>query len=368
MKPAANFLARHSSLSFVVLTLAALCLQGGRLRLVGTCLGQGPSRAPLRPPEVTNAIERGIESGLKYLARQQQRNGSFGNRCSTAMTSLAGLCFLSSGSTPTRGPYAENLQKITEHILNRCVTSYGLLAAGDWRPMYGHAFTMTYLAHIFGQEPDTRKRERIRTVLRNAVQLTVRAQSADGGWSYEPNYSQDEGTLTVTQLQGLRACRDAGIYVPRRVVDNAVRYIENSTNPDGGVRYRTSYGQEVRPGTTCAAVVALWNAGRYEDQLLKRIVGYVRRSVDPYLPSYWRNWHHAEYVLYFLAQAKHVLGGPEWPHFYRRASQMLLVEQNRDGSWAGRDARQQGFGEVYSTTIALLVLQLPYNRLPVYQR
>jgi hypothetical protein len=48
-------------------------------------------------------------------------------------------------------------------------------------------------------------------------------------------------------------------------------------------------------------------------------------------------------------------------------AQMLRAEQHQDGSWLGRDGQQE-FSEVFSTTVALLVLQLPYNRLPVYQR
>jgi hypothetical protein len=364
-----------SRLSVPMIFLA--CLGGAR-----ALVAQELSPPPLRPPGVTPEIERAIERGLKYLAAAQSREGYFSNGAyssgsrhfrgsskvyPTAMSSLAGLAFLASGSTPSRGPYARNIQKITDYLLSNCATNRiapGLLAdpgASEQRSMYSHAFAMTFLAQVFGQEGDLDRRERIRTVLRQAIELTARTQTDDGGWGYTPNYYEDEGTLTVTQLQGLRACRDAGIFVSRQIIDNGVRYIELSTNDNGSVRY-TARGRrrEPRPGVTCAAVVALWNAGRYEDDpLVRRIADYMRRNIEPQ----WAYGHHAEYVQYYLSQAKYVLGGREWLSFYDFSSKMLLGAQNTDGSWDGADG-----GDIYGTAIALIVLQLPYNRLPVYQR
>jgi squalene cyclase len=334
-----------------------------------------PAPRPDPPPGVTPAVERAIEKGLAFLAREQRPDGSYSKSVyspqlavyPTAMTSLAGLAFLASGSTPTRGPYARHLQKITAYLLENCLDndSYapGLIAnrrALEQRPMYCHAFAMTYLAQVYGQERDAPQRQRIRKVLQEAVELTGRTQTGDGGWGYAPNYWDDEGTLVVTQLQALRACRDAGIAVPKRIIDRGVDFIRVSANPDGSVRYRASSSEyRVRPGVTCAAVVALWNAGEYDSELIRRIASYMHRNIDPQ----WGYGHHAEYVQYYLSQAKFVLGGKEWLSFYKRTADMFLAEQQEEGYWEGADD-----GEIYGTVIALLCLQLPYNRLPVYQR
>jgi hypothetical protein len=58
--------------------------------------------------------------------------------------------------------------------------------------------------------------------------------------------------------------------VPKSVIDKGVRFIERSSNPDGSVRYRIPQNEEYRPGVTCAAVVALWNAGQYDSDQLRR--------------------------------------------------------------------------------------------------
>jgi hypothetical protein len=352
------------SSGYLIVAAALLCIFPA-----ASVLAQNDA-APLRPKEVSDEAERSIARGLQFLARNQQPDGSFGKArfesdvYPTAMSSLVGLAFLSSGSTPTRGPYAKNLQKITDYLLKYSTrNATGLIAnqrADEERTMYCHAFGMTYLAQVLGHETDAQRREKIQSVLRAAVKMTRDVQTDDGGWGYVPSHWNDEGTLTVTQLQGLRACRDAGIAVPLDVINRGVRYIEDSTNPEGSVRYRVrSNTYNIRPGVTCAAVVALWNAGRYDDPNLRRISSYVQRNIRPQ----WGYGHHAEYVMYYLAQAKFVLGGKEWVDFYREASRMLVGAQASDGSWDGADG-----GEVYGTAIALLVLQLPYSRLPVYQR
>jgi len=331
---------------------------------------------------VTDKVERAVEKGLRYLVEEQEGDGSWGawpdrpEVFPVAVTGLVGLAFLAHGDTPTRGAHADVVDRITSFLLAATVDldpHVGLIHAGREfvddprrgkgpRPMYGHAFAMTFLAQVYGQEPDAARRERIGEVLRKAIALTQRAQTNDGGWGYTPNFYEDEGTLTVTQLQALRACRDAGILVPRSVIDRGVEFIEKSANEDGSVRYNIEPEQRWRPGVTCAAVVALWNAGQYESPLFHRTKDFVNRRLD----FGFSNNHHAEYVAYYLAQAKWVMGGKLWQDFYQDASVELVRLQRSEGYWTGSD--EPIYGSTFATAIALIVLQLPYSRLPVYQR
>jgi hypothetical protein len=328
----------------------------------------GTIRGP-RPEEVTPETELAVARGLGWLVRTQGSDGSWSADSQTypvAMTALAGLALLSSGSTATRGPYGSAIRRAEAFLLASSDPSSGLISAGwEQRPMHGHAFAMTFLAQVLGQEESLERREGIKDVLRRAVALVSRAQTTNGGWYYQPNASSDEGTLTVTMMQGLRACHDAGIHVPKEIIDRGVGYIEKSTLSDGRVRYRLNSSQ-VREGVTCAAIVALWSAGRYDDELLKRIVNYMDRAINP-------NWGtmrtHATYVQYYLGQAKFLLGGVRWTQFYRIESRLLTGAQESDGSWLTQEERaEHGVGAVYSTSVALIILQLPYNRLPIFQR
>jgi hypothetical protein len=367
---------RVAGLSLAILVLWAA---GGGAGAPGSLLGEELQPPPAPPRGVTLAVERSIAKGLEFLAGVQRPNGSYvkgttsggyRNRDGdypTAMSALVGLAFIAGGGSPTRGPHAAQVRKISDYLLRQCAQRgegpyKGLICDLDGdeeRYMYSHAFAMTFLAHCYGQEESEEKRNRIREALRLAVDFSRSVQTDDGGWGYTGNHYEDEGTLTVTQLQGLRSCRNAGIFVPRDVIDRAVNYIEKSTNSNGSVRYRPSSSQ-VRQGVTCAAVVTLWSAGRYEDPLLKRISSYVERNIQPQFEGSRRGHH--EYVMYYLSQARFVLG-TDWTNFYKRYSSYLLSNQNSDGSWEGSDG-----GDVYGTAIALLALQLPYNRVPIYQR
>lgn len=349
-----------------VLSLVAMSLTpAGRY-----AIAQEITPPALDPAVVVPAVGESIRRGLVFLAVQQRSDGSYGKSrwerfptYPTAMSALAGMAFLASGDTPTRGRYAPQIRGITHYLLDRCANSNGYITdhrAGEERPMYSHAFAMTFLAHVHGQEGDELQRRKIKEALQRAVRFTMQAQTDDGGWGYTANHYQDEGTLTVTQLQGLRSCRDAGIHVPREIVDSAVGYIARSTNRNGSVRYRPRPSQW-RPGVTCAALVTLWNAGRYADPRFKLIADFIRREIGPRFVGHGRD--HKEYVMYYLAQARFYLGGTEWPAFYRRYAAMLVDAQRADGSWEGSDG-----GEIYGTAIALVVLQLPHGRLPVLQR
>ena len=68
-------------------------------------------RVPQRPPLITDPIERAIANGVEFLVRSQDpREGSWRSDSRdypVAMTGLAGLALMASGSTPTRGPHAK---------------------------------------------------------------------------------------------------------------------------------------------------------------------------------------------------------------------------------------------------------------------
>ena len=65
-------------------------------------------------------------------------------------------------------------------------------------------------------EQEVVRREKLKEVLVKAVQFCGEAQTPDGGWGYvsaKDGNNFDEGSTCVTQVQGLRACRNAGIPV-----------------------------------------------------------------------------------------------------------------------------------------------------------
>ena len=104
---------------------------------------------------------------------------------------------------------------------------------------------MLFLSQVLGEEEDLARRSELIKVLEQAVEFSGRAQTKDGGWGYvsaKDGNDFDEGSTTITQVQGLRGCRNAGIPVPRETIDRAIAYIHKCTMPDGGVQYSSKGG------------------------------------------------------------------------------------------------------------------------------
>jgi hypothetical protein len=249
-----------------------------------------------------------------------------------------------------------------EYLLRRSDPETGLIGGGAGRPMFGHGFAMLFLCQVYGSEGQTALRRRIRGALEAAVDLTARSQSALGGWYYTPGSPEDEGAVTVTQMQALRACANAGIPVPRQTVEAAMGYIRQSANPDGGIAYRAGVPGPSRPGITCAALATLYAAGLYEGPLVEGAYRYARAHVSQTAPRAGGGLHFFYSHLY-LAQVVYFRGGAQWRDYFAELSAWLVQAQNADGSW---DA--DVIGRTYGTAVALLVLQLPHNILPVLQR
>ena len=339
------------------------------LVLAGAVAAPEPARAqdialPVHPPGVTKDTRRAIERGLEFLAREQNNDGSWrtgGGYGSypTAMTGLAGLALMGSGSTPVRGPYAKHVRKAVNYCLSQQQPN-GLIAAQaeESRSMYGHGFSMLFLSQAYGMEEDKARQRRIKEALRRGVQLISRSQSGDGGWLYTPDSRGDEGSVTITQIQALRGARNAGVHVPKATIDLAIKYIERSQNPDGGISYSVR-SRGSRPAISAAACAVLYNAGAYDSPMAEKCFKYAERHCQPTVNAHG----HYYYTQLYWSQAVWQKGEKKWSAYYPAIQRFLLRMQQGNGSWQGDHV-----GLVYGTSIALLILQIPYNHLPILSR
>ena len=337
-----------------------------------------PKRNLGRPHMVTAEVEAAVKRGLAYLARTQERaDGSwrsgrgYGGGYPTAMTALAGLAFLSAGNTPVEGKYSSNVCRARDFLLKTAKRNRnGLIAnvSEERSQMHGHGFAMLFLAEVYGMERDTSKQKEIKRVLKKAIVLTTKSQSADGGWYYTPTSHSDEGSVTVTQIHGLKACRNAGIRVPSSVRKRAMDYIDKSSNPDGGISYRVGRRGSL-PAITAAAVATMYSAGQPEHPVAKKALKYMVKMIRSSGTSFGGG--HRYYALFYAAQGMYLSSTKEnknWELFYPMLRKDLLALQDKSqgqsaGSWNGDHV-----GRSYGTAIAIVSLQLPYGFLPVFQR
>jgi len=308
--------------------------------------------------EMTPDVRAGIDKGLAYLATQQAADGSFGNDRSgqaVAVTSLACIAFMANGDVPGRGTYGAQVEKGLDYVLKN-VQETGLIATdGAQGPMYGHGFGMLFLGEIYGMTGDRRVRE----ALVRAVRLTVSTQNSEGGWRYHPVPIDADISVTITQIMGLRAARNAGLSVPKETIDRAIVYVRQCQNPsDGGFRYMLNAGGSAFP-RSAAGVASLYYAGVYEDNAIQKGLDYLLRQ-KPDTAN--RGIGHYFYGQYYAVQAMFLAGGKYWAQWYPMIRTDLLKQQQGNGGWSSEQ------GDEYGTAMALIILQVPNRYLPIFQR
>ena len=334
--------------------------------IVGFALLLNPSAAHAdrkTDPKISKSVQRALD----YLAREQRPQGYWEANHSqyrVAMTALAGNALLCEGSTVTRGKYSRHIQLAVDYLIEHSRKNGLIGYQNDYHYMYGHGFSMLFLSQVFGEEEKEQRREELKYVLTKAVDFCAKAQTTSGGWGYvsaKDGNDFDEGSTCITQVQGLRACRNAGIPVPKEVIERAVKYIEKCTTKEGGVQYSIR-GGGARPPITAAALACLFNSGEYDSEYSKRLLAYCKKNLAVTSGSS-RSFGHWHYAHYYYAQVMYRLGGQDWDSYYSKLSKSILSHQSANGSW------QEGHvGPVYTTAMNATILQLDNGYLPIYQR
>jgi squalene cyclase len=354
--------------------------------LVAVLFAGVPGRAGA--DEIAPEYQAAIKKALEWLVKQQHRDGHWegnGGQYPTSMTALSGMALLMEGSTLREGKYAEQIRKAVDWIMDRSQRS-GLIGNPNnpteaQRYMYGHGFGLLFLAQIYGEEEDGDRRRKLEDILTRAVEFTGKAQTPRGGWGYLTSVEGggfDEGSVTITQVQALRAARNAGISVPKSIVDKAREYLKNCTTERGGVIYSLQHGGRgggERPPLTAAAIACMFSAGEYNSPLAKQWIKYCQQ----YIPvGQGRTGQHDEYTHYYYAQAVYILGEDKyaklfpdskpderltWTKYRKAMYDQLVRTQNGDGSWTGAYV-----GQIFCTSVYLAVLQLDKGTLPIYQK
>lgn len=337
--------------------------------IVGSLLLYVVPRADAQMHERDPRIDAAVTKALDYLSREQRRQGYWeanGGQYRVAMTALSGIAMAAEGSTTTRGKYSEQIQRAVDYLLDTAQPNGLIGYPDDYHYTYGHGFSMLFLSQIFGEEEDAVRRERILSVLQKAVAFSALAQTSRGGWGYvsaKDGNDFDEGSTCVTQVQGLRACRNAGIVVPVEIIDRAKKYIEDCTTEDGGVQYSIR-GGGARPPITAAAVASMYSAGEYEDSdHVQQMLEYCKQNIWPgggiSQSQHFGHWH---YMHLYFAQVMY-RDAKQWDEYFKEVSQQILRSQSANGAW-----NEGHVGPVYVTAINAIILQLDKGYLPIYQR
>jgi hypothetical protein len=399
------------------LALAALVPAGPRTLLDGARADGGgsatsetraiqspPGRPATDSPRAREASAEGareparasLQRGLAWLARAASTtpDGSLPRAgaqdpAPVAVTALAALAWMAGGSAPDRGPQGRELSISIDWLaahteLDPQSKDLGYIALkGDaLSRMHGHGLATLALSQAAGLSPKSERGARIERALRAAIGCIERSQGVEGGWWYEPKKSLDhEGSITICEVQALRAAHNAGFKVDPLTIARALDYLARSQKEDGSFRY--ALGDERSTlALTAAAIATLNAAGKYEGKVLEEAYGHLFRGLaaretwidahpqealeDRRLPEE-RDARHAWcpfYERWVLAQALWQCADRDaFERWTLAETKLLLTSQREDGSW-----HDERFGDAYATATNCLVLALPEGLLPIFQR
>jgi hypothetical protein len=306
---------------------------------------------PAAVPKATPEQRTAATAGLTWLAKQQSADGSFKghqDKPGAAHTAIAGLAFLSAGSTPDAGDYKDNIRKALDYLLKNRSDAGQLANDGLHGSMYGHGFALVFLSEACSRTKDKELSDRLRPAIEKAIDLSAAAQNAEGGWRYTAQPVDADVSVTAGQLTALQAAQTAGFQVNKQVIARALKYINTCQNADGGFSYMVNAGGS-GPARSAAALAVLARSGQENANAAERARGFlenVKVQTDA----------HYFYHNYYMLQSH--LGGAFKRDWYDALRADLLKRQNADtGKWKGDST------ESYSTAMAVLLLQMPEHPL-----
>jgi len=351
--------------------------------------------------EERQQIEKSIDRGLKWLAANQQPDGSFPSRAhgQPGVTSLCVMAFAAHGHLPDQSkPYGSQLQQAIEFILS-CQKPNGLVAlvapvgqdvsrkvplqTGS-TAVYNHALSALVLSETFSMSGgDTEKQ---REAIERAVRATLQMQSwqkpvpaNQGGWRYLTYRSgRPDSDLSITgwQVMFLRSAKNAGFDVPRKAIDDAVAYIRRCFRPKYGTFTMLANDDDRRSrGMAGAGILAMAHAGLHNTMEAKRSGDWLLEEGFPVYnesryytrPGLTDDRYH--YGVFCASQAMQQLGDEYWQQFFPPVARVILRNQETDGSWAvDSHYMDRMYGNAYTTALMVLTLGASNQLLPIFQR
>jgi len=318
-------------------------------------VAQTPVETVRLSPEVRTAIDR----GLAFLASRQNDDGHFEVRSpgssgpAVAGTAVALMAFMVQGHVPGRGEYGKTMDAAIDYLIKAGEKQTGYLGGS----MYEHGLGTLALSEAWGQS----KNNKIRDVLRAAVDVTLRAQNGAGGWRYNPQPVDADLSVTVMQLVALNSAKEAGIAVPDQTIRKAVGYVLKSWNPMGGGFLYTPGGGEESPrfATTAAGVMSLIMSGERDHPRTRKGLEILAAYPDV---KFKTSQGHFLYAHYYAIQDMYQAGDKFFQPWYPKIAATLINEQWKDGSW------RIGNTPIFDTGVAVMILGVPYRFVPIYQR
>jgi hypothetical protein len=323
--------------------------------------------------------EAAVARGLLWLAKHQAPDGHWSlhafdkdGHCNCggrgiyndiAATAFGLLPMLGAGQThrPSSekgNAYTRNVERALKFLMSR-QNRHGDYGGG----MYAHGLATIAICEAYGMTRDPA----LGQSAQRAINFIVTAQSAKGGWRYQPGEDGDTSVLGW-QVMALKSGQIAGLDVPEKTLTGATRWLDSCASPDGG-----SYGylrkDDGSPSMTAVGLLCRQYLG-WGPRNPGLIAGVAKLKAMPPAAA------DTVYYTYYATQVMHHVGGEAWAFWNPKVRDYLIATQDRGrekphqaGSWDPRkDMWGTPGGRIMVTSLSLLTLEVYYRHLPLYRR
>ncbi len=376
----------------LLVALPVLCAVLSAERGLGEDLTAGLSAKRL------SEIEDAVDRGLRWMASQQNADGSFSDNTRPAShpTAYALMALLSRGHQPGRGQYGRVMSKTIDFLMSTQRLDGSFSTQPPERPprTYTHALTGLVLSEAYGGMSSAQSAS-VGGAIERALAYSRKNQvnpkvdpDYEGGWMQgDSNQGWSCSPSTCWELAFMRSASNAGFEVPQEWIDEGIGFIEKCYEPGPAIVATRKvpvglghgvfrYYPKAPPGrqlwanfnTTSAGMLSLQLNGRREDPRVQKAAAWLADTPIPFQNSIPRFY----FGCYMTSQAMAQAGGDNWNRYFPRLVDRLMEHQAPEGYWRLDGyigwGNENTLGPNYYTALAVLCLTLPDQLLPIHQR
>ena len=192
--------------------------------------------------------EEAVLKALRWLQKNQNKNGSFGSKKPVGMTGLALLAYLGHCETPLSEEFGETVTNAMVYLVNNNMKQKGKSASDlkDKHWCYEHAIAMYALCESFTFLKQLNIADlvpQIGEAVENGTNWIIDTQIENtGGWEYGYDVKAKRGgdsSIVAWHMQALKAAKATGIKFSKmnRVTSNGLDFLGECQNRNGGFGY-----------------------------------------------------------------------------------------------------------------------------------
>ena len=380
---------------FLILTLLACCFS-----LAGKDTKDAEPAQKIPKPATPAQVEQAIQRGVKFLLKDQNKDGSWGSAhrtkdlniyapvpsaheaFRTAVTAICIEALIETGAAEADLKAMKSLERGETWLL----TNLPKVRRADGTAMYNvwtHAFGIQALVAMHQRKGVSESRQKeIRELIVQQIDRLRRYESVDGGWGYydfrahaaRPT-SDSISFVTATGLIAFYRAEGIGIETPAEMKKRAIEALNRQRKNDGSYLYGEYLKERPmrlvnRPGGSlgrsqaCSLALRLWGDKTVTDEMLsdwlERLItrnGWL--DIGRKRPIPHESWFQVAGYFYYYGHYYGMLCADQLEKakgdaFKARLAGILIPLQEKDGTWW--DFPLYNYHQQYGTAFALMAL------------